>query len=188
MLTGCFGDDDAAVFVGQGASSVLLVQWVDEGGGQLNGTVQVAEKSLAVGGEPVKQTSLTFTGTLEDGLVSLEISEEQGQTRSWDGTLDGDKLEVGVPQGATGVESVTLIKDTVATFSNDVTRLENGVVKARAEADRAAARAQAEADRKAEIEAVAKSFADARSGLSRAKQGVDDALKGPGGLPTCPRG
>jgi hypothetical protein len=185
-LAGCVGGDDGqAVFAGHDSSSAFLIQWTDDGKGVLAGSVQVADKAPGTSGPGVKQTTLTFSGKLDSGKVSLQI-QDLGETQTWNATLNGDELRVNFPEGG-GLETITLARASSDVFNADVAALEAEVVQTRNEAARAATAAGTEAEKK-EAEAAAKQlFDDAVDDLAVSRETILALLPDPPELRALPQ-
>lgn len=179
ISTGCSGDDGDAVYAGRDTASALLIQWTDAGNGRLTGSVQLADEAVGPEGEPVKQTTLTFTGRLDSKQVSLQVKGDTGPSQTWNGRLDGDELRVDVPQGGKGVDTVTLNRGSADQYNSYVSALEKVVVKQRADAARAAAESQRQSTNAAAATRNRELFDNAVSDVSTSQETVSALLLDP---------
>jgi hypothetical protein len=181
-LAGCTGSNDGpAVYAGRDRSSALLIQWQDDGKGNLSGSVQIADKAAGLSGAEVKQSTLSFTGKLDSDRLALQIQQELGKTEVWNASLDEDKLRVSFPVGA-GRDPITLDQASAASFNADISAMEAEVVKARQAATLAAVAAGNDAAEKVAEAAARRTFDNAVSDLAASREAVLVSLNAPAGL------
>jgi hypothetical protein len=105
-VAACGGNDGPASFLSKSDTSAILVQWTRTGD-DVSGTLLTAEVtqpqaqtelfSTAPPPGQIKQQTGAFTGTVRDDSVRLLIGSGT-QTNRVDGRLDGDTLELTIPQ------------------------------------------------------------------------------------------
>jgi hypothetical protein len=186
VLAGCTGGEEDVAFAGRDQTSALLVRWVNNGNGDLIGSIQMAEKAASAEGPPVKQSTFTFTGKLDSDQVSLVVKGDSSATQTWNGSLDGDELRVEVPQGTRAASSVRLPKGSGENFNTFVRELETETVKARADASRASAESERQARNSAAATANREAFDAAVSGVSAAQETLAAFLLDPPELKDLP--
>ena len=137
--------NSAATFVGASDTEAVLVQWADDGQGNLTGTLQLATPSPESAGAPLKNSSTSLTGTLHDGQVALVLKLIFGETTTWTGTLKGKVLHLDIPQTDGTVQGVDLTRGEISTYNAAIASLSAGVETARAAEASASAAAAAQA-------------------------------------------
>jgi len=100
-----------AAFSGGDATGTTTISWVDDGDGNLNGSIQrVLVDTTAT---PEGPTDVGFTGTLHRGQISISITV-LGTTATMLGTVHGNTLTLNIPNEDGTLSPVILTRTTPA--------------------------------------------------------------------------
>lgn len=98
-----------ASFTGDSDTGTTTISWLDDGSGHLTGSIQRVFTDPAAAADGL--TSIGFTGTRHKGQVSITISM-LGISSTWLGTLHGDILTLNIPNDDGTTRSADLIRTT----------------------------------------------------------------------------
>jgi hypothetical protein len=147
LLSACSGSPKGPeTFVSHDQSGAMTISWTDDGSGHFVGSSQNATPNTDSTGDLVKTVTVSFTGTLHDGQISIVTNGFLGINSTWTGSLSGDALILNIPQQDGSIAPATFARGKVSDFNSAVTALRGQVTQERAKAasDTASAAAAAE--------------------------------------------
>jgi len=136
------------MFVSHDQSGAMTISWTDDGSGHLTGSLQNATPNKVASGDLVKTVSVSFTGNLHDGQISIVTNGFLGVSSTWTGSLSGDTLTLNIPQQDGSIAPATFTRGKVSDYNAAVSQLQDNVTQERAKAasDAASAAAKAASD------------------------------------------
>lgn len=143
VASACGGDADGPrSFLAHDSTSAVSVQWTRVGA-DVSGSLSVASitdsSNVTFGEKPgvLEVESKTFTGTVNDHSVRLQVGGAGAFGTRINGRLDGDTLELTFPQAEGGVETVKLDQSSSGEYTKVVSQIRERI----AREDRATKRA-----------------------------------------------